>query len=101
MRNLFLTLLLVSGLAQAAAFKSDKPVICGDVDTVLRDLQGDKYEEKPIWMGKDIKDGTDYVLLVNLKSGTWTFLQMNAKVACVLGTGTGHTLVVSNIGESI
>lgn len=100
MRNLFLTLFLISGLVQAAPFKSEKPVVCGDVDAVLGDLQGDKYEEKPLWLGKDIRDGTDYIMLVNNKTGTWTFLQMNEKVACILGTGKNHTLVINNIGDS-
>lgn len=100
MRKLFLMLLLVSGLANAAAFRTEKPIVCGDIDEVFASLQGDPYQEKPLWLGKDIQDGTDYVLLVNVKTGTWTQIQLNDRVACVLGTGKGHTLVTTNMGEA-
>ncbi len=100
MRKLFLMLLLVSGLANAAAFRSDKPTVCGEVDEVFASLQGAPYDELPLWMGKDLHDGTDYVMMVNNKTGSWTFIQLNDRVACVLGTGKGHTLVTTNMGEA-
>ena len=101
MRKMIIALLLVSGLANAAAFKSEKPVVCGGIDEILESLQGDPYSEKPVWMGKDIKDRTSYILLANFKTGTWTMIEMNDSVACVLGAGTGHTLVLTNLGDPV
>lgn len=45
----------------------------------------------PAWVGKD--EGSKYVLMANEKTKTWTIVQFNDQVACVLGTGTDSNIV--------
>ena len=82
---------LASSIANAEPFPSSKRVICDQLSVVL-DTLSTKFDEKVVWMGKDIQDGTAYVLTVNSKEQTWTYLQSDGKVACILGVGSGSTL---------
>jgi len=79
---LFLTSLVAS--AQSNLIEIDKPVTCSDPKTVIEGLS-DQYQEQPFWSGR----GTDskYVLLVNSKTGSWSMVEYNDKIACVVGTG--------------
>lgn len=99
MRKLSMAFLfcLASSIANAATFQSSKNVICDEQQVILDTLLS-KYEEKVIWMGKDAQDGTAYILTSNEKSSTWTYLQTNGSIACVLGVGTKTTLI---FGEKI
>lgn len=101
MRNLLLTLLLVvSTLAWSADFVYEKPLHCGNRQAIIDGLTGDRYTESPLWFGHDALDDSEYVMFINHHTGTWTILQMNATVACVLGAGNRIKLNISNIGES-
>ena len=62
-------------------------MICDKTEAVFDVLVND-FEEVPQWTGKDVKDGTTYVLTVNIKDGTWTLIQMDKDIACVMGIGT-------------
>jgi hypothetical protein len=73
-------------------FTIEKPVICSDVKSMIEFLSGSGYRESPFWVGKDEK--SRYVLMVNEKAKTWSMVQFNDQVACILGTGEGHTLVL-------
>jgi hypothetical protein len=79
---LILTSLVAS--AQSNLIEIDKPVTCSDPKTVIEGLS-DQYQEQPFWSGR----GTDskYVLLVNSKTGSWSMVEYNDKIACVVGTG--------------
>ena len=79
---LFLTSLVAN--AQPNLIEVDKPVTCSDPKTVIEGLS-DQYQEQPFWSGR----GRDskYVLLVNSKTGSWSMIEYNDKVACIVGTG--------------
>jgi len=80
--------MLVLGLAVAQSVTVQKPVECADTATLLRGLSGSDYKETPIWWG--IEPGatvSKYSLFVNEKTKTWTLIQFDEKIACVLGTG--------------
>ncbi len=89
--------MFVAGTVAAAPFPSQKPVVCDDYQSVLDGLEKN-YNEKPIWMGRDLNNGNMYILTANAKEDTWTYLETNNKVACVLGAGTKSTPV---FGENI
>jgi hypothetical protein len=91
-------LLLVTSVSYAARFQSEKAVFCDDLDIVLNILQGPEMQEKIIWTATDIENDTKYILFVNEKKNTWTYVQHNNKVACVLGAGYDSTF---NFGTSI
>jgi hypothetical protein len=80
--------MLVLGIAVAQSVTVQKPIECADTATLLRGLSGSDYKEKPIWFG--IEPGATvsrYSLFVNEQTKTWTLIQFDEKIACVLGTG--------------
>ncbi len=84
---------LSSSIANAQAFQSEKPVICDKTKNVIEFLTS-RYNEKPIWTGKDARDETRYSLFVNSKTGSWTLLQMTPEYACLLGIGDNSKLIL-------
>ena len=86
--------MLVLGIAVAQSVTMQKPVECADTEILFRGLIGSNYTEKPIWMG--VESGATlsrYSLFVNEKTKTWTLIQFDDKIACVLGTGENSTQI--------
>lgn len=88
MRTLALAFLfcLTSSIAYAQAFESSKPVLCDNVQSIIRGLT-ENYNEKPVWTARNPVDDTRYALFVNDRKGTWTLLQMTTEIACIIGVG--------------
>jgi len=87
-----LPVMLVLGIAVAQSVTVQKPIECADTATLLRGLSGSEYKEKPIWWG--IEPGATvsrYSLFVNEETKSWTLIQFDEKIACVLGTGENST----------
>ena len=90
---LFLTLLAVGPVA-AQSVTVQKPTECADTALLLRGLSGSDYKENPIWWG--IEPGATlsiYSLFVNEETKSWTLIQFDEKIACVLGTGEASTQI--------
>ena len=87
MHKFILAVLLLPALAYAQPVTVEKSVICDTPKTVIEALSG-KHQEKPFWVGSDEK--SRYVMMVNEETGTWSMVQFNDKIACVLGTGINH-----------
>ena len=86
--------MLVLGLAVAQSVTVQKPIECADTATLLRGLSGSDYKEKPIWWG--VEPGATvsrYSLFVNEETNSWTLIQFDEKIACVLGTGENSTRI--------
>lgn len=64
-----------------------KPVLCGPVNVVLKGLADDDINEKPIWIGKNDDQKSDYALFVNPKTSAFTLIQFGKEWACILGIG--------------
>ena len=80
-------ILLVPILASAQSVQINKPVTCDSTLLVFQALL-EQAGEKPIWVGKG--DGTDTsrtVILANEKTKSWTIVQFDKNMACVLGSG--------------
>ena len=94
MRKIFASVLLlpILALAQQGPVKVDKEVLCDETAVVLKWALDNDFKEQPFWMGVDRT--SRYSLLVNEKTGTWTFIQFNKDVACILGTGVGHHAIL-------
>ena len=83
---------LTSTIAYAAdPFYTQKPVVCSDVKTIVEFVSGGEFQEQPNWAGKD--DKSKYVLMVNEKTKTWTMVQFNDQIACIIGAGTDANLI--------
>jgi hypothetical protein len=93
MHKFILGVLLLPALAYAQPVTVEKPVICDTLKTVIETLTGTGYREQPFWAGND--ETSRYILLVNEKTKSWTIVQFNNKIACVLGTGENHRQVFS------
>lgn len=82
-----------------SVFTYDYTINCADTDKIIEALTSTKYTEKLSWTGKDIEDGSFYSLWINEEVGGWTLLKMSVeKVSCILGVGTGSTLM---LGEKV
>ena len=109
MKYPLLLALLVVGPAAAQAVSVQKPIIeradldaryvqkpieCADTKTLIQGLASENYKEKPIWWG--IEPGVTlsrYSLFVNEQTKSWTLIQFDEKIACVLGTGEDSTRI--------
>jgi len=100
MKYLLIGLLLVSSLSLAQPFQSQKPLVCAEMDEVFKVIQ-EKYDEKPVLVSKDVKSDTQYVLMMNVKKDTWTMVQHNGEVACILGAGHQIKLMLENLGNGV
>ena len=62
-----------------------KPLKCSRAETVMSYFI-DNFKETPLWVGKT-NTGTHITLLVNRETRTWTLVEYDATIACVLGAG--------------
>ena len=80
--------IVLTGAVFAQSVTMKKSVECADTATLLRGLSASDYKEKAIWLG--IEPGaalSKYSLFVNEQTKTWTLIQFDERIACVLGTG--------------
>lgn len=85
---LLISLLALAPLTYAEKFDSKKPVICDNLQTIVNFLQEDEsIKEHIVWTGTDIKGRTQYIMFANDHNKTWTLIEHNGEVACVLGAG--------------
>ena len=100
MRKLILALTLFSSSIAAAPFQYEKIVACDTLEKIFTHFTHDPYNEIPIWMGKDVSDPkSQFTLLANVKTGTWTYIQTNETIGCVLAVGQGFTEIEHPIGN--
>ncbi len=69
----------------------NKPIVCEETSVVLSTLFSGEYQEFPIWIG--IGENTRYSLFANEKTKSWTLIQYDEKIACVLGVGSHYRMV--------
>lgn len=94
MKYILLLALLASSLVAAQPIIIQKPVSCVDTKMLLQGLSDGEYKETPMWLGTE--PGAEvprYSVFVNQQTRTWTIIQFNDKLACVLGTGTDSTQI--------
>lgn len=92
MHKLLLGVLLLPALAQAEPVTVEKPVICDKTELVLKVLR-ERHGETPVWIGTGNEEPrSNYVLMINRDTASWTLLQYNPDVACVLGSGEGFRI---------
>lgn len=87
MRKLFLlsALLIGNTTYSQEAFNLTKQVKCGNAEFVMNHF-AEKFGELPIWAGKTYF-GTHMTLMYNKEKRTWTIVEYEAKIACVIGSG--------------
>ena len=92
MRYLLLAVLcLISSVASAQLSEYERRVTCGKTKFVIEALTK-TAKERAIWSGKDQETGTDTVIMVNPTTLTWTVVQYDKDMACVLHSGEGFKI---------
>jgi hypothetical protein len=77
---------LISSIAHAQEIVDlQKPLKCSRAESVMNFFK-DNYQEAPLWVGKTTA-GTHITLLVNKETRSWTMIEYDAAIACVLGAG--------------
>lgn len=84
---------LNSTIAYAEPLEIQKTVVCDKASTVLNGLQAGKFKEMPGWTGVASTEDTSFVIMANESTGTWTIVQFNAELACILGEGKNGQVI--------
>ena len=92
MKNTAVALLfcLISSIAHAQEIVDlQKSLKCSDAQVVMNYFV-DTHKETPVWVGKSVHN-THITLLVNKETRSWTMIEYDTKIACVLGAGEEKT----------
>ena len=75
-----------------AQVRIQMPVYCGDTESWLKTIQKE-YKEQPVWTAVTDDRSSVFMLLINEKTQTWTFVMFNEQITCVLATGDNSKLL--------
>ena len=95
MKSLIYFLLFVPALVLAQIVTVPKSVQCGEARLILTYLT-EEFEEKPFHLLKTDSEST-IGLLVNSKTKTWTLVEFNSQIACILSTGRDFDSKMLNV----
>ena len=77
---------LISSIAHAQEIIDlQKSLKCSDAQVVMNYFV-DTHKETPVWVGKSVHN-THITLLVNKETRSWTMIEYDTRLACVLGAG--------------
>ena len=76
-----------------------KPMKCSNAQSVMNYFT-DIHKEIPVWVGKSIHN-THVALLMNKETRSWTMIEYDDRIACVLGAGEDKSGSNANFGNSI
>jgi hypothetical protein len=99
MKYIFAALVLISAVAHAQLSEYERKFTCGETRFVISALTK-TAQEKPIWAGIDPQTGTQTMILQNTQTLTWTVVQYDQTMACVLQSGTGFRILTDSFKES-
>lgn len=98
MKKLFVAIIITLAstlvFSQSTKFTIDRTLSCDDTKKIVNELMNGEYKEVPIWGGVD--ESTKFMLLVNAKTGTWTFIQFTPGVGCLIGAGDKSKLLITD-----
>ncbi len=103
MRKLLLALLLMPALVWAEPFRAEKPTVCDAIEAMMQHLT-EKYNEVPVWNGRGVgkfDQGNSIMMLMNHSTKTWTIIQYNDTVACILAVGEDPQFTPEAFGTKI
>ena len=72
-----------------------KPVECTAADTAFKNIR-EQFKEQPYILFKQDNIKSDIVLTVNEETSTWSLIEFNKDMACLLGSGTSFTVTKLN-----
>lgn len=99
MKYIFAALGLISAVAHAQLSEYERRFTCGKTQFVISALT-QTAQEKPIWAGTDPQTKTQTIILQNTQTLTWTVVQYDQDIACVLQSGTGFKILTDSFKEA-
>lgn len=91
MKKLLLLLIFVTPVfAQQDTFMVNRSMKCGNAEKLMVDMQ-EQYGEKLVWSAKSEQNESYFGILKNKETGTWTLIQFDSKIGCVVGSGSQGT----------
>jgi len=99
MKYIFAALVLTSSVAHAQLSEYERRFTCGKTQFVISALTRNA-QEKPIWSGTDPQSGTETMILQNTRTLTWTVVQYDQDMACVLQSGTGFRFLTDSFKQA-
>ena len=95
MKSLIYGLLLIPTMVMAQLVTIQKPVECGETKLILS-LVVKEYKETPIFiLNSDVK--SKIALTANHQTKSWTLLEFNTEIACILATGEDFDMKTINV----
>lgn len=87
MRKTIITLTLLFSTTTFAqeVINLTKSIKCSNAESVMQYFT-EQYKEMPVWVGKTT-NGTHVTLLINKEKRSWTLIEYDSKLACILGAG--------------
>ena len=87
MRKTIITLVLLFSTTTFAqeVINLTKSIKCSNAESVMQYFT-EQYKEMPVWVGKTT-NGTHVTLLINKEKRSWTLIEYDSKLACILGAG--------------
>lgn len=70
------------------------PVVCAPIETVFGELSAAEIQELPIWVGRDNEKSSQWTLMMNRKTNTFTIVQFSNSTACVIGMGDNSKILI-------
>ena len=98
MKYIFAALVLISSVAHAQLSEYERKFTCGKTQFVISALTRNA-QEKPIWSGTDPQSGTETMILQNTRTLTWTVVQYDNNMACVLQSGEGFRILTEALRD--
>ena len=86
---------LFSLTSNAQLVQVNKPVVCGKLKDIIEEVSGEKYQEQPFWTGAQ-GDTNKIIIMLNKKEKTWTIIQYEGEIGCMIGSGNRGALIFPN-----
>ena len=93
MKYILIFLALFTSAAYAQPSTTKKEVYCDKTEILIPVIKGKDFQEVPIWFGKGDGKAPNYSLFVNSETRSWTIIQFNNELACVIGSGESYQVI--------
>lgn len=93
-RQFLLGCLLLPAVSSAQPVAIDTKILCNETKIVLAEIAKSEYRELPLWVGETSRQSkTKTAIVANEKTRTWTLIQYNEDVTCIIAIGEGFRFV--------
>jgi hypothetical protein len=77
-------------------FRTNKPIVCGNLGEIIAKITGQDWKETPIWRGGPNEYNNMTALFLNSETNSWTLIEYRDQTGCILGNG-----MISQLSDKI